>query len=243
MQLIKALRLAGAATILLAGATEKSAMAQGAKPRVAEAPMQHEKSADMDVIHHIFANTSSIRRVVKRVPKGVETTTESDDPKIVDLIQRHTKAMQQRLKDRRPIRAWDPLFAALFQHTDTMQLNATNTRKGVKVTETSDDPNTVKIIQAHAAAVSDFVHDGVAGMAKRHEDPLKKASALAHKALSLKKGDGVTTCPVTGEPVDKKFNAVIKGRTLYFCCGSCVAVVKKNPARYLPENPLNRKHD
>jgi YHS domain-containing protein len=52
----------------------------------------------------------------------------------------------------------------------------------------------------------------------------------------LGKGDGITTCPVTGEPINKEVSAVIDGRTIYACCAGCLDAVKKNPELYLKKN-------
>lgn len=41
------------------------------------------------------------------------------------------------------------------------------------------------------------------------------------------------TCPVMGNPIDKKMFADYKGRRVYFCCGSCKATFKKDPETYL----------
>jgi YHS domain-containing protein len=49
----------------------------------------------------------------------------------------------------------------------------------------------------------------------------------------LGKGDGVTTCPVTGEPINKNVNAQINGKTVYACCPDCLETVRKNPDLYL----------
>jgi YHS domain-containing protein len=49
----------------------------------------------------------------------------------------------------------------------------------------------------------------------------------------LGKGDGVKTCPVTGEEISKDVKAEISGRTVYFCCEGCIDTVKKNPDLYL----------
>jgi YHS domain-containing protein len=49
----------------------------------------------------------------------------------------------------------------------------------------------------------------------------------------LGKGDGVETCPVTGDPVKKELKGEVDGRTFYVCCAGCIEVVKKNPAAYL----------
>lgn len=47
------------------------------------------------------------------------------------------------------------------------------------------------------------------------------------------KGDGVETCPVTGEPVNKEVSAMINGRKVYACCPNCLESIKKNPDAYL----------
>jgi YHS domain-containing protein len=137
--------------------------------------------------------------------------------------------MKERLAKKQPIRQWDPLFAALFQHADKINLQVTQTAKGVKITETSEDAYVVRLIQAHAAGVSEFAREGEKVMHKRHELP---GAANAEQTF-MGKGDGVKTCPVTGEPVDKNVKAEINGRTVYFCCPACLDEVKKNPARYL----------
>ncbi|QQS47309.1 MAG: hypothetical protein IPM66_01150 [Acidobacteriota bacterium] len=47
------------------------------------------------------------------------------------------------------------------------------------------------------------------------------------------KGDGIETCPVTGEPVNKEVSAMINGRKVYACCPNCLESIKKNPDAYL----------
>jgi YHS domain-containing protein len=49
----------------------------------------------------------------------------------------------------------------------------------------------------------------------------------------LGKGDGVNTCPVTGEPVDAALKGEVDGQTFHVCCEGCIETVKKNPAAYL----------
>ena len=62
----------------------------------------------------------------------------------------------------------------------------------------------------------------------------KAQAAKTVKGEFLGKGDGVKTCPVTGEEI---LNKDVKGqffnRTVYFCCAECLAEAKKNPAAYL----------
>jgi len=49
----------------------------------------------------------------------------------------------------------------------------------------------------------------------------------------LAKGDGISTCLVTGDEVDKNVSATINGKTYFFCCKGCVNKVKANPERYV----------
>jgi YHS domain-containing protein len=49
----------------------------------------------------------------------------------------------------------------------------------------------------------------------------------------LGKGDGLVSCPVTGEPVDKGTKYEVNGQTFYVCCPGCADTVKENPAAYL----------
>ncbi len=60
-----------------------------------------------------------------------------------------------------------------------------------------------------------------------------KQAGAKGEAKFLGKGDGVETCPVTGEPVNKNVKAEINGRTVYACCEGCLATVKKSPELYL----------
>lgn len=55
------------------------------------------------------------------------------------------------------------------------------------------------------------------------------------KVAFLGKGDGIETCPVTGEAVDKKLKHEVNGQTFYVCCDGCADTVKKNPAAYLKQ--------
>lgn len=192
--------------------------------------MQDENSVqDMETLHTLFANNKRIKRSVKNIPNGIEATTESNDPKITALIIEHAFAMKERLINKHPIRVWDPLFAALFEHADKIDLKISSTEKGVKVVETSDDPYVAQLIQSHAQGVSEFAKEGMAVMHKRHEAP----GAIPEANKFLGTGDGVTTCPVSGEPVNKTFNAEISGHAVYFCCANCRDAVKKNPELYL----------
>jgi YHS domain-containing protein len=85
----------------------------------------------------------------------------------------------------------------------------------------------------------------VAGMAKSaghgHGDhaAMNHGQEKAAPAKYIGKGDGIETCPVTGEPISKSIKGEAMGREFYACCEGCLATVKKNPEAYL--KPLPKK--
>ena len=127
--------------------------------------------ADRDTFHFLLENHKAIKRTVKKLDNGVETTTESDKPEVTKKIQEHVPAMYERLKSGNGVRYWDPLFAETFKHGKKMKMTIENTKSGVKVVETSDDAGVVKIIQAHADGVSKFVEKGFEEARKEHALP------------------------------------------------------------------------
>ena len=70
-----------------------------------------------------------------------------------------------------------------------------------------------------------------AAKAEGHDHHATEGNKTAAKFLG--KGDGITTCPVTGEPVNKNIKHGFFGRTVYFCCESCLEAAKKNPEKFI----------
>ena len=146
----------------------------GVPPYTARAAPQGKDAAfakDMEAFHFLLDHRAAIQRAVTKLDKGVETLTESDDPKVAAVIQEHVQAMYERVKQGRPIHRRDPLFDALFGHAKKITMKIEKTTKGVKVTETSDDPFVARLIQAHAEVVNLFVKNGRAEMRKDHAVP------------------------------------------------------------------------
>ncbi len=79
----------------------------------------------------------------------------------------------------------------------------------------------VKAVMAKSGGHSDHHGD-------HHATPATKDAAKF-----LGKGDGVETCPVTGEAISKDVSVAIDGRTVYACCPGCLDKIKKNPELYL----------
>ena len=53
-----------------------------------------------------------------------------------------------------------------------------------------------------------------------------------------------TVCPVTGEELGtmgKRISVTVDGQTIFVCCRSCVATVKRNPGKYVKSIPDLRR--
>ena len=130
-------------------------------------------AADMQLFHQLFDHRTEIQREVVLRADGIETVTRSTNPEVTKLLQTHVAAMLARVKDARPIHQRDPLFAELFRYADRIEARQELTADGVRVVETSQDPYVVKLLQAHAAAVSGFIANGRSEMMKNHPLPAR----------------------------------------------------------------------
>jgi hypothetical protein len=120
-----------------------------------------------DVIFSLLGQHKLIQRDVRELPDGTETVTTSSDPAVAALIRVHVRQMKSRLEAGWLLRGFDPLFRELFRHHDKIVMKIEDVDGGVKVVETSTDPQVAMLIRQHAtAAVSEFVRDG---MARMHE--------------------------------------------------------------------------
>lgn len=128
--------------------------------------------ADQSLFHTLLSNRDQIQRQIKLLPNGIETLTETDNPQLRTILVQHVQSMKKRVEQVRPIHLRDPLFAALFRNAKKVSMmKVTATQKGVHVIETSNDPLTVKLIQAHARVVSLFIKNGHQEVHKNHPVP------------------------------------------------------------------------
>jgi hypothetical protein len=126
---------------------------------------------DMQVFHYLLANRDKIRRTVTETPDGIVTVTESDDPEVVARLTGHVRSMLARVEDGRPIHARDPLFAELFRNAHHIKASYEPLPNGVRVTETSDDAYTVRLLKEHARVVGLFIEHGMSEMHRDHPAP------------------------------------------------------------------------
>ena len=124
---------------------------------------------DRDVWQTLLYHHGKIRRTVTALPDGLAAVTESDDPAVATLIKDHALAMQVRMTEGQAIRTWDPVFKELFERHDKVKLAVMLTEKGVSITETTADPETLKLLRAHSAGVTDMVREG--SRASQRETP------------------------------------------------------------------------
>lgn len=131
----------------------KAMMSEGMGPEMMD---------DMMTIHELLVQHEKINRTVEDLENGVKTRTTSQDPEVAASIRKHVRQMKERMEAGKPIRQMDPLFKELFEHADKIELQIEDIDDGVIVTETSKDPQVVKLIRQHARrAVNEFAAHGM----------------------------------------------------------------------------------
>jgi len=128
--------------------------------------MQHDEAfaADMRLVHEMLAYNERIKRTVTNLPDGIRTVTESDDAQVAQFITAHVASMEKRLDEGRVFNLFSPTLPVLFEKKDRIRTKVEMTDKGSTVTQTSDDPQVVAALQAHAVEVSELARDGMAAM-------------------------------------------------------------------------------
>ncbi len=120
--------------------------------------------ADMTSYTKLFDRHTELRRTVESIDGGVRTTTESDAPDLIALLQAHVSSMYSHLNQHAEVTCMSSSLPTLFHNSTSYRRELTFTAKGVVVTETSNDPRITAAIRAHAQEVSGFVHDGMPTM-------------------------------------------------------------------------------
>lgn len=141
-------------------------MRQGMGPGMGRGPVgmltaqDANSTADMGVAMNLVHDNTKIRRTVTRLPDGIRTVTESDDPKIARDIKSHVASMSQRLNDGREFNIFSTTLPVIFDNAKNIQSAVEFTDKGAIVTRTSTDAKVVAALQAHADEVTELVKEG-----------------------------------------------------------------------------------
>lgn len=152
-----------------AGVVQRSASDQvmnAARPGMMGRGHDAATMAEMRDIHDLFMNHDRITRTVTTLPNGVRTVTESDDPRIAQLLKDHVTGSDHRVE-----RGDDPGFPVesealrlIYKNHDKIRTTLEPTATGIVVVQTSTDPDTVAALRQHASEVTEFVNDGMAAM-------------------------------------------------------------------------------
>lgn len=134
-------------------------------------------------IHALFNQHDLISRKVDLTANGYVSVTESDDPKLVNILKSHVRQMRARLKSGKLVRRWDPAFPEMVLHYEDMKHKIEPTDKGIKVTVKGTTPEAVKVAYNHAKIVSAFAKNGW------DEHDVRHAAVLTQKASDSGKSD------------------------------------------------------
>jgi hypothetical protein len=117
-------------------------------------------------IHALLSNHDSIRRTVINLPDGIRTVTESDDAELASVLKTHVADMIRRVEagDNANLPMQTSRLHAIFRNKGKIRTTVETTDKGVIVVQTSNDPQAVAALQAHAADVTKLVRGGMAAM-------------------------------------------------------------------------------
>ena len=115
---------------------------------------------DQALFSKLLENHQQLRRETEKLPNGIRAITESENTDLVKTLQAHAIGMEKRFEQGRAIRSWDPLFAALFEYKDQMQMHYEMTEKGVCATLTADDPKLIELIHCHDLTIHGFINRG-----------------------------------------------------------------------------------
>lgn len=121
-------------------------------------------ATDMGLVHELLSNNTKIKRTVTKLPDGIRTVTESDDPQVAQSIKAHVASMSQRLEDGREFNIFSQTLPVLFENRDKIRSKVEVTEKGSIVTRTSTDAKVVAALQGHAGEVTELVQDGMVAM-------------------------------------------------------------------------------
>jgi len=119
---------------------------------------QHKK--DQALFSQLLEHHKLLSRETIVIENGIRARTTSKDPHLVIVLQEHVKGMEKRFGMGKAIRSWDPLFAALFEYKDDIQMSYQMIENGVEATVTSENPKLIELIHSHDQTLHGFIKEG-----------------------------------------------------------------------------------
>lgn len=131
-----------------------------------------EESAEIGLM---FQNFETLSRRVENLPNGIRTVTTSSDPAVMEALVSHVTGMIGRVvaKDDPQIFVQSPTLDIFFERSEALETEIEITDEGIVVIQTSDDPELVAAMHAHAAEVSAMAERGMAAL---HEMMMQRGS-------------------------------------------------------------------
>ncbi|MDG4813524.1 hypothetical protein P8629_10945 [Hydrogenovibrio sp. 3SP14C1] len=119
---------------------------------------QHKK--DQALFSQLLEHHKLLSRKTIMIENGIRARTTSDDPHLATVLQEHVEGMEKRFGMGKAIRSWDPLFAALFEYKEAIQMCYHMIENGVEAIVTSEDPKLVELIHSHDLTLHGFIEEG-----------------------------------------------------------------------------------
>lgn len=101
-----------------------------------------------------------LKRETEKLPNGILARTTSENPQLAQILQAHVVGMETRFAAGRAIRSWDPLFAALFEFREQINMEYRAIENGVEARLTAEDPKLIELIHCHDQTLHQFVDYG-----------------------------------------------------------------------------------
>jgi hypothetical protein len=133
--------------------------------------LQGKDTTDQEVndLKEIFRSHKGIIRVVSNLENGIVTTTEAENKSLREAIVSHVTMMVTRLQEGKnpEVIIQSPTLDALFDVYEEIDTEIELTDMGIKVIQTSTNPKVIKLLQKHAAEVSDMSKRGMVAVHER----------------------------------------------------------------------------
>jgi len=133
--------------------------------------LQGEDTTEQEVtdLKKIFQSHQGIERQVVNLPNGIKTITEAKEEALREAIVTHVSMMVTRLQEGKnpQVMIQSPTLDALFDVYGEIETEIEVTDLGVALIQTSSNPDVVKLLQTHAAEVSDMAQRGMAAVHER----------------------------------------------------------------------------
>lgn len=121
---------------------------------------------EVNDLKKIFKNHKEITRSVEIISNGISTITETKNEDLRGAIVKQVVGMVARLEAGRDpqIIIQRPTLDKLFEGRSFIETKIKMTELGVEVTQTSIEPDIVKVLHKHASEVSDMAKRGMAAV-------------------------------------------------------------------------------